>query len=201
MKKQVLVMHGGDTFNSYEDYLDFLKSWNIDFEQLKEGKIGWKKSLKDELGSEFEVIAPQMPNKINAKYSEWKIWFEKFIPFLEDDIIFIGHSLGGTFFAKYLSENDFPKKIKATFLVAPAYDEKHTDESLGDFTLPESLEKFEKQGGRIFIYGSSDDSVVSPLDFKGYKNVLKDSIFREFTDRGHFNVEKIEELLSDIKSL
>ena len=36
MKKQVVVIHGGETFKTYEDYLAFLKGWRIEPEDLPE---------------------------------------------------------------------------------------------------------------------------------------------------------------------
>ena len=50
--------------------------------------------------------------RTNARYEEWKIWFERMIPFLNDNVILVGHSLGGIFFVKYLSENLLPIKSK-----------------------------------------------------------------------------------------
>lgn len=201
MKKQIIVIHGGDTFNTYEEYLKFLKDWQIDFEEYRAGKTDWKRGLAEKLGPDFEIIMPDMPNKINAKYSEWKIWFEKFVPYLNSEVVLIGHSLGGTFLTKYLSENKFPKKILAIFLVAPAYDDRHSDYSMADFILPENLNRLEKQGGKIFIYGSTDDPIVSFVDFEKYKEILEDATVREFTDRGHFRQKEIPELIEDVKNL
>jgi len=201
MKKQIVVVHGGDTFDTYEEFLDFLKNRKIDFDEYRTKKDGWKRNLGEELGSDFEIIMPDMPNKINAKYSEWLMWFEKFLPHFNSDVVFVGHSLGGTFIAKYLSENIFPKKIVATFLVAPAYDDTHSDYSMADFKLPDSLNDFAKQGGKIFIYGSTDDPIVPPVDFENYENRLGDVVMRRFTDRGHFNQEELPELIEDIKNL
>ena len=121
MKKQVVVIHGGDTFETYEEYLNFLRGYEIDIERYKSDKSDWKPWLRQGLGGGHEVILPIMPNKTNARFDEWKIWFEKFTPFLHDGAILIGHSLGGTFLAKYLSENRFPKKIKAVFLVGAVF--------------------------------------------------------------------------------
>ena len=109
MKKQVVVIHGGDTFETYEEYLNFLRGYEIDIERYKSDKRDWKPWLRQRLGSDYEVILPIMPNKTNARFDEWKIWFEKFIPFLHDNVLLIGHSLGGTFLAKYLSENKFSR--------------------------------------------------------------------------------------------
>lgn len=52
---------------------------------------------------EFKVIKPEMPNKDMARYSAWKLWFEKHLPFLDSEkLIVIGHSLGAIFLIKYL---------------------------------------------------------------------------------------------------
>jgi predicted alpha/beta hydrolase family esterase len=201
MKKQVFVVHGGDTFATYDEYLSFLKNWQIDFERYREGKSDWKRNIASALGADYEVIFPEMPNKRNAKYIEWKIWFEKFIPHLDPQIILVGHSLGGTFLAKYLSENTLPKFISATFLVAACYDDKDSDYSLADFALPENLANFEKQSAKIFLYHSNDDFVVPFADLGKYQKVLPKATSRIFADRGHFNQETFPELIGDILTI
>src|SRR4051812_18846652 len=113
MKQQILVIHGGDTFETYEEYIRDLKKSKLDLNQIR--KVGWKQNLAKKLGKNFDVLSPKMPNALNARYKEWEIWFEKIIPLLDKNIVLVGHSLGGIFLVKYLSENSFPKKIKATF--------------------------------------------------------------------------------------
>jgi len=198
-KKQIVLIHGGDTFETYEEYLAFLKSFELDIGRLS--KRGWKDGLASVLGNEYDVIAPAMPNKSNAKYREWKIWFEKIIPFLNDGVIFVGHSLGGTFLVKFLSENRFPKKIRATFLVAPPYDALDSDYTLADFIVPDRLELLQEQGGDIFLYHSKDDVVVPFADLEKYRNALPEARVSVFNDRGHFNQEVFPELVSAIQGL
>jgi predicted alpha/beta hydrolase family esterase len=199
MKHQIVVIHGGDTFDTYKEYIAFLKSWRIDFKGYLGGKNDWKRNLGKTLGKNYEVILLDMPNKINAKYLEWKIWFQKFVPHIRPNAIFIGHSLGGIFLVKYLSENNFPKKISAVFLVAAPYDENDTNDSLADFKLTKSLDKFRKQAGKIFIYHSKDDPVVPFVDSEKYAKSLKNSVRRTFANRGHFRRENLPELVKDIK--
>ena len=201
MKKQIIVIHGGDTFDTYEEYIKFLKGWQIDFEDISSKRTDWKDSLAEALGNEFEIIAPRMPNKLNAKYLEWKIWFDKFVPHLEPEVMLVGHSMGGIFLAKYLSENDFSKKVRGLFLVAAPFDDKDSKESLGDFKLPQSLDRLNSQVDKIFIYQSMDDMVVPFADLGKYKAVLKNITAREFKDRGHFNQEEFLEIVEDIKAL
>jgi predicted alpha/beta hydrolase family esterase len=75
-----------------------------------------------------------MPNTMNAKYGEWKVWFEKYFSHIhgiehhasakttleriaekkehEKDLkklVLVGHSLGAIFLMKYLSESGFPR--------------------------------------------------------------------------------------------
>jgi len=199
MKKQVIIIHGGNAFNSYKEYIKFLKNFRIDFTRFK--KSGWKQKLQHDLGRNFEVILPKMPNPTNAKYFEWRIWFRKLIPFFKKDVILVGHSMGGTFIAKYLTENKFPKAIKATFLIAAQFDEKNTDSLLVDFALPKNLANLIKQGGKIFIYQSKDDPVVLFANFYKFKQALPNAHALAFKKRGHFNQEKFPELARAIKKL
>ncbi|MEK7478070.1 MAG: alpha/beta hydrolase [Patescibacteria group bacterium] len=199
MKQQIIVIHGGDTFDSAKKYLAYLKEKKVDWEQMKAKK--WKEDLSQKLGRNFEVIAPKMPNSNNSKYLEWKIWFEKLIPFFHKEVILLGHSLGGIFLAKYLSANKFSKKIRGVFLVAPPFDAKNSDYSLADFTLPKKLTKLAKQGGQIFLYHSQDDPVVSFVDLAKYQKQLPSAKVRIFTNRQHFNQDKFPEIVRDIKNL
>lgn len=196
--KQVVVIHGGDAFDKYEDYIKYLEGFELTEERLR--KKGWKDNLQKDLGEDFDVLTPRMPNSMNARYKEWKIWFEKIIPLLDKEIILIGHSLGGIFLAKYLSENTYPKKIKAVFLVAAPYNTV-SYHPLVDFNIELSLDNFSKQAGKIFFFHSKDDKIVPFDNFKRYKKELPEAETRVFTDRGHFNSESLPELVEDIKSI
>lgn len=198
MQKQVLIIHGGDSFEAYEEYLSFLKKFEIDFDRLK--SKGWKETLADKLGASFEVIQPKMPNSMNARYSEWKIWLEKYFPILRDNLILVGHSQGGIFLAKYLSQNMFPKKISATFLIAAPYN-MDSKESLVDFALTKNLKRFEDQGGEISLYHSEDDPIVPFSDLGRYEMDLPKAKVKTFKNRGHFQDEELPELVEDIRSI
>ena len=198
MKKQVVVIHGGDTFETYEKYLNFLRGYKIDIERYKSDKSDWKPWLRQRLEGDYEVILPIMPNKTNAQFGEWKIWFEKLTHFLHDGVIFVGHSLGGTFLAKYLSENQFPKKIKAVFLVGAVYDLDSEGYSLASFTLPEKLNL---QTENTMIYHSKDDLVVPFSALEQFKKALPHAQTKVFENRGHFNQEEFHELAEDLLNL
>jgi predicted alpha/beta hydrolase family esterase len=135
-----------------------------------------------------------MPSGRNAKYNEWSIWFEKLFPYLNEEIILIGHSLGATFLIKYISENILPIHINQIHLVAGAICIK------GGFGYNDSLDKIEKQCNNIFIYHSIDDPVVDFEDALKYQKMLTNAKFEQFEDRGHFLQEKFPEIVGNIKN-
>lgn len=198
MKKQIVVIHGGDTFENQEAYLNFLKNYEIDIERYKISKDDWKPDLRQKLGSDYEVILPIMPNKTNARFEEWKIWFEKIIPFLNEEIILIGHSLGASFLVKYLSENNLPKKLKAVFLVSGVFDTDTEGYTLHSFSLPEKLDL---QTENIYLYHSKDDPVVPFSALENFAQIFPKAHTRIFEDRKHINQEEFPELVQDIQNL
>jgi len=204
MKKQVLLIHGGNSFPTYEDYLFDLRNMSFDMDRINSSRNRWNRNLDELLGDEFEVIMPQMPCKQNAKYLEWKIYFEKIIPFLRDGVILIGHSLGGIFLAKYLSENIFPVKIVVVYLVSAPFDDSERNDigySLGDFSLPESLNELQNQVKKIFIFHSNDDLVVPIIDAHKYSEALPEAELLIFEDKGHFMHDNFAELVKAIRKL
>ena len=199
MKKQVIVIHGGDTYDTYEQYIAALKRDTLNWEKMRLKR--WKETLGEKLGRGFDVVAPRMPNSLNARYLEWDIWFRKFIPHMNREVILIGGSLGGIFLAKYLSENKFPKKIRGIFLIAPPFKGNNSKDPMADFILPKNMSRLAKYGNKVHLYHSTDDKIVHTLDFDRYLKALPQAQVRIFKDRGHFLGDKFPELVRDIKTL
>lgn len=199
MKRQVIFIHGGDPHDSYRQYLTHLKSFSVDLTRLN--KKSWRKWLQSGLGTKYEVILLSMPNPNNAKYLEWEIWFKKFLPLINKEIILAGHSLGGVFLAKYLSENKFSKKILGLFLVAPPFKGNDKSDPMADFILPKNMSRLAKYADKVHLYHSIDDKIVTSKDFNRYLKVLPQAKVRIFKNRGHFLGDKFPELVKDIKAL
>lgn len=194
MPKQVVVIHGGDTYSRYEDYLAALKKSQPSVEWFVP-HISWKDCLAEDLSEDYQVLQPRMPNKQNAQYEEWRIWFEKLKPFLSGEAVFVGYSLGGLFLVKYLSENELPVKIGKLILLAPPYD----FSEIGTFKF-DSLDAVSRQCSHIVIMHSQDDSVVPVTDARKYAAALPEARLVLFKDKGHFNQSEFAELLEEIKS-
>lgn len=197
MKTQVIIIHGGTTFDTYEEYWEYLKASTLSLEGIR--RRGWKDYLAEKL-PEFEVVYSKMPNAMNARYSEWKLWFEKLVPLLEGPVVLVGHSLGGIFLAKYLTENKFPNPIQSLHLVAAPYDAEISKESLADFDIGHAAEGLAEVAPKIFLYHSKDDTAVPYGDAEKYARDIPSATLRSFEDRGHFLQEEFPELVEDIKA-
>ncbi|MFA6274451.1 MAG: alpha/beta hydrolase [Candidatus Paceibacterota bacterium] len=197
-KTQILMIHGGMTFKNDKDYLHYLKTKKIKLEK----KSNWAIEYMDkELGHKFEIIRPRMPLSDNAKYRDWKIWFERYISFLRNNVILIGGSLGGIFLAKYLSEHKFPKKILSTFLICPPFDNTCFEEDLvGGFKLKSDLSLLEKNSKNLFLMFSKDDDDVPIEHAEKYRKKLKNAkIIIYKSKNGHFKIKKFPEIVKIIK--
>ena len=192
--KQVILIHGGDSFNSYEEYLNSLKNWEVSKESFMP-RHDWKTNIETVLGTNYEVLQPRMPNKQNAKYKEWKIWFERMIPFVQDEATLIGHSLGAMFLVKYLAEKNLTKRISSLHLVASPH---NNTADIGDFKIPDDLSQVAKQSDKIFLYHSEDDPVVPLSELSLYQKAFPDAVVLTFSDRGHFIQKDFPELIDNI---
>lgn len=200
-KHQIIFIRWGEAFDTKEEFYDYLR-----YREYKpfENQKNWRDRLERSLSEKFELFAPLMPNKQSADYVAWRIRFEKIFPFIKPSkdvkLIVIGQSLGGAFLAKYLSEEDFPKKIDQLHLVSPVFDNEGLIwEKIGNFKIdPNKLQRVGPQTNHITIYHSVDDPFVPFEHSKKYLTYFQRAEFLQFQDRGHFNQPAFMEILQII---
>ena len=199
MQEQIFYIHGGNAYSHYDDFLKALREKTIWYPHGDKPKL-WGSRLRESL-PDYEVFTPEMPNAENAKYQEWKIWFERHFEFINDGVTLLGWSLGGYFLLKYLSENKPPFKIDTLLLVAsPVKPDDFGGEDGGDFsfdvaTLHVLMNKIEN----IHIFHSKDDFAVPYEHALELKEILPSANLHTFEDRNHFLQEEFPELISLIK--
>lgn len=198
MKQQVLVIHGGWPFIADEQYYAYLKSRTITLDDLRP-RAEWKKKLSEDLGKDFDVLLPSMPNKFAALYRDWSLWFVKILPLLNDGVILVGHSLGGLFLVKYFSENIVSKKIKALIVVASPFGD--NDPDLASFNFTSSFNQLEDQINALHLVYSEDDDVVPIERAQKYQEVLPSAQLHRLNGYKHFNSQSVPEIVELIKSL
>ncbi len=199
-KTQIVFIHGGDTFKNRKAFFEALKKEEVSLEKW----VSWSREYLDKkLGKDFEIIRPRMPLADDARYEEWKVYFEKYLPFIKKNVILIGSSLGAIFLAKYLSENKFPKKILATYLVAAPFDNSHSDEELhGGFKLKSDLSLLQKNSNNnLNMFFSADDECVPVYHAEKYRQKLPAANIIIYKSKsGHFRVPEFPEIVKMIKA-
>ena len=198
MNKQIIIIGGGETFDTYKDYLNFLKGVKV--ELSKNRKSGWKQNLQKHLGHGCSVYALSMPSPLNAKYQEWEIYFRKIIPQLEHGCTLIGHSLGGMFLAKFFSENTLPLTCKSIIMVSAPFGKK---KGFADFHIEQSkLSNITHQFEETILIHSVNDDIVASDDMIRYRQRIPGSTGYLLADGGHFIFNgKITKLIHIIKKL
>jgi predicted alpha/beta hydrolase family esterase len=200
-KKQIIFIRGGETFDNDEDFYEYLRTVKCNpYHTIKE----WRDWIIWALEETYDLICPLMPNKQSADYNAWKIWFERHFEFITDDKpVLIGHSLGGGFLLKYLSENDFPKKVSQLHLVAPYLENEGLYlERLNTFLFDlKKINKISDMCDEIHLWHSKDDNVVPFHNGELVKENIPSVEFHIFEDRGHFRQPAFPELLEVISKI
>lgn len=204
MKKQLFYIHGGSAFSSEDKYMEYLKSVAIEPPLEDEDRPQrWTDTLREDVGEDWEVFKPRMPNAKKAKYEEWKLWFERHLEWLRDGVVLLGWSQGGYFLAKYLVENEFPVKVQALFLLAAPFEPAEFGyEDGGDFAFDtKKAAVLQKRAQQVFIMHSEDDPAVPFSHARKYHQAVPGSVLLSFKSRNHFVIEAFPELVERIKQV
>jgi uncharacterized protein len=195
-KTQIVYIHGGDSPETKTAYYDLLRS--IPFDPYAPERQSWRKWLAESTKDTHDFIYVAMPDKYTADFIAWSIWFEKVIPHLRDGVILIGHSLGGGFLLRYLSENRVPVSIAQLHLVAPVVDSVDCP-GVGEFIIDlASWSGFMSNIAAVHLWHSSDDTLVPIHHSERFAKACNEAVLHSFTDRWHFLQPEFPELLSVI---
>ena len=155
--------------------------------------------LASELGADYRLVAPEMPDADNPHYQPWRDRIEQELEAIDGKVILIGHSFGGSVLLKYLAEGSYRKPVQGLFLVSVpdwgpsgwAYDEFAVPNDVGS-RLPVSS---------IFMYHSRDEREVPFAHLAHYQDHLPTVTARPIDGTEHSFVEGLPTLVDDIKSL
>ncbi len=124
---------------------------------------------------------PELPRPYEPVYEQWLMQFEKYNP--EEAGLLVGHSCGGGFLLRWLSERDeaIPAKV---VLVAPWIDIEKAYRPFFDFVLPHTV-ALQARGGMELLSSTDDTDEIKRSVAYIHKRVEKIR-HHEYQDYGHF---------------
>lgn len=157
---------------------------------------------KQLLIKDIYAVTPEMPHGYTPNYAVWRQEFERFD--ITPETVLVGHSCGGCFLVRWLSENK-DKKVGKVVLVAPWIDPNKTkgeDNDFFDFEMDTDLVS-RTQG--VTIFNSDDDMEAVHSSVKQIMETIQNIKLAEFENKGHFCLsdlggEAFPELLEEILS-
>lgn len=187
--KQSILIHGWNTKEEFDDPKKPTASNDHWFPWL----------TKQLMVRGIHTIAPEMPKGYDPDYNIWKKELERFD--ISQNTLLIGHSCGGGFLVRWLSENEI--RVGKVILVAPwmgiDFGEKF-DKSFFDFEINQNIAD-KTQGFAVFYSKDDFPAIIDSVDI--LKNSLGNVQYHEFMDKGHFTktslgTEEFPELLEEI---
>ena len=168
---QVILIHGAPYEEEFRDKT-----------KPSPSNTNWFPSIQKQLCLKDRIsIAPEMPRPYEPNYRAWSEVFEQFK--ISNETILIGHSCGGGFLLRYLSENKnvVPKKV---ILVAPWLDPepKELSTNFFDFEIDQTL----PERTSLHIFMSSDDFEGCLKSFEIIEKALPNATYHKFSNKGHF---------------
>lgn len=157
-------------------------------------------SLSRELGPDYDVRYPRMPNEADPSFTTWKAALAKEIAGLDDGAILIGHSVGGTILINALVETPPNRKVAGIFLIAAPF--------VGPGGWPsEDISPTPNLGSRlppntpIYLYQGSDDDTVPIVHLNLYERAIPSAIVQRLRGRNHQLNDDLAEVAAGVRAL
>lgn len=142
----------------------------------------WKPWLQRQLMIEdINAQTPEVFMSWQLKYEDWAKEFEAYD--INEETALIGHSCGGGFLVRWLSEHP-DAQVDKVVLVAPWMDPLHEDEP-GFFEFNIDPELVGHTAG-VTIFNSDDDHESIHKTVEILRDTIKNIGYREFHNYGHF---------------
>ncbi len=184
---QVILIHGRPDKEEY-----------FDDSMPKPHEAHWLPWLKNELeGRDIKTHIPIMPRPYEPDYEEWKKVFETYQ--ITPETVLVGHSRGGGFLLRYLSENKIT--VEGFIMVAPSITP--NPGVVTGFSEYEIDINILNRIPKISLFYSLDDEDGIIKSVEKIKEFLPNINYYEFTNKGHFTEEDLgtkefPELLEEI---
>ena len=157
-------------------------------------------SLGRELGPDYAILYPRMPDEADPDYARWSAALRSEFRKLDDGAILVGHSIGGTILINALADEPPERGLRGIFLVsAPFVGEGGW--SSEDIKTRADLGKRLPAHVPVYLYHGSEDA-TAPVEHVGlYKTSIPQAHVRRLTGRDHQLNNDFSEVAADIRHI
>lgn len=157
-------------------------------------------SLERELGPEYEIRYPQMPNEADPNYALWKTALKKEFASLDEGAILVGHSIGATILINVVAEQPSAPAPSGIFLIAPAFVGEEGWPSEDIKPMSDLGTKLNKQT-TIYLYHGNEDDTVPFAHVDLYEKAIPQAVVHRLAGRDHQLNNDLTEIATDIRRL
>lgn len=168
---------------------------------------GWMSWLNKELSSRgFEVIAERMPNPDTPEIKSWIAKLKKIISKPDEDVYFVGHSIGCQTILRYLESLPEKTRVGGVVFVAGWLNlinletQEEKDVSKQWLETPIKFEKIKNKINKLVTIFSDNDPWVPLSDSEIMKKELGAKIILE-KNKGHYIENETLEIPVALKSI
>jgi predicted alpha/beta hydrolase family esterase len=183
MTTQLLFVQGGGGENAHD-------AWDS---KLVE-------SLGKELGPDYEIRYPRMPDEDNPKFALWKTALRKELDRLDDEAVLVGHSIGATILVHSLAEQPPERPPVGIFLVSMPFIGMEGWPSDDMKPEPDLGAKLPAQSP-VYLYQGSADEIVAPKHGELNAKAIPQAVLRQLPGRDHQLDNDMSEVAADIREL
>lgn len=180
MNKQVLFVQGGGAgvHDTWDDKL--------------------VRSLEHELGEEYALIYPRMPDEANPSYPAWKPALLSELARLDEGAIAIGHSIGGAILIHVLAEQHPTPRLEAIVLLAAPFFGEGGWQSDEIAPVTNFATRLPADIPVLLYHGSADDEVPTE-HLRLYAKAIPHSTTRILVQRDHQLNNDLSDIAADIR--
>ncbi len=172
--KNAIILHGRPDREEY-----------YGLEYPAQSNSHWVPWLQKQLqAKDIFTQTPEMPMSFRPDYSTWKKEFERFD--IGPGTLLVGHSCGGGFLVRWLSEN-IDAKVGKVVLVAPWLNpEDNLASETGDFFHFDIDKDFPSRTESVTIFNSDNDFSDVHDSVEMIRKTAPEVKYKEFHNYGHF---------------
>jgi pimeloyl-ACP methyl ester carboxylesterase len=141
-------------------------------------------SLRRELGSEYDVRYPRMPDEGDPSYARWSTAIRREMAALDEGAVVAGHSVGATILVNALAEQPPEKGPGAIVLIAAPFVGEGgwpTDE----FEPPSDLGASLPPGVQVHVFHGLRDEIAPPSHADLYALAIPQAQVHQLSERDH----------------